>query len=56
MKIYGEPLLLEIWNFIDCIRGDSVPLVSIDDGINALRLVEAARKSIRLGDVVSLNL
>ena len=56
MKVYGEPLLLEMWNLIDCIRGDSIPLVSIDDGINALRLVEAARKSIKKGSIVKLKI
>lgn len=55
-KVYGEPLLLEMWNLIDCIRGDSTPLVSIDDGINALKIVEAARKSIEKGDVVLLEI
>jgi len=56
MKIYGEPLLLEMWNLIDCIRGNATPLVSINDGINALRLVEAARESIKKGDIVRLKI
>ena len=47
VKVYGEPLLQESWNFIDCIRGEDNPVVSMDDGIKALKLVEAARKSIR---------
>ena len=56
VKVYGEPLLLEMWNLIDCIRGDSNPQVTLDDGINALRLVEAARESINKGEVVRLKL
>ncbi|MFW9777487.1 MAG: Gfo/Idh/MocA family oxidoreductase [Candidatus Heimdallarchaeota archaeon] len=56
VKVYGEPLLLEIWNLIDCIRGISVPLVSLDDGINALKLVEAARQSTRTGQSVQLEI
>ena len=55
IKVYGEPLLHEIWNFVDCIRGKANPLVSIDDGINVLNLVEAARKSIEKGSVVHLQ-
>jgi predicted dehydrogenase len=56
IKVYGEPLLHELWNLSDCIKGRSTPLVTMDDGINALTLVEAARNSIQSGDIVSLNL
>jgi predicted dehydrogenase len=55
IKVYGEPLLSEMWNLVDCIRGDGEPLVAIDDGINALKLVEAARKGIRTGKVIELE-
>jgi UDP-N-acetylglucosamine 3-dehydrogenase len=55
-KVYGEPLLLEMWNLIDCIQGKTQPLVSVDDGINALKFVEAARMSIKLGKVITLQL
>lgn len=55
IKVYGEPLLHEIWNFVDCIRGKANPLVSIEDGINVLRIVEAARKSIEKGSVIHLQ-
>lgn len=56
VKVYGEPLLSEIWNLVDCIRGVAEPLVTIRDGINALKLVEAARKSINTGEVVELKI
>lgn len=56
IKVYGEPLLHELWNFVECIKGESVPLVSVDDGINALKLVEAARESIQTRMSVSLKL
>ncbi len=55
IKVYGEPLLAEIWNLVDCIRGVTEPLVTVEDGINALKLVEAARKSIKTGKVVNLD-
>jgi UDP-N-acetylglucosamine 3-dehydrogenase len=55
VKVYGEPLLSEIWNFIDCIKGVAEPLVTIDDGINALKIVEAARESIKTGKVVEMQ-
>ncbi|PWI46978.1 hypothetical protein CEE45_14145 [Candidatus Heimdallarchaeota archaeon B3_Heim] len=55
IKVYGEPLLSELWNLVDCIRGDGEPLVTIDDGINALKLVEATRKSIETGKVIELD-
>ncbi len=56
IKVYGEPLLHEIWNFVDCIRGKANPLVSIEDGINVLRIVEAARKSIEKESVIHLQI
>ena len=55
VKVYGEPLLSEMWNLVDCIRGVAEPLVTINDGINALKLVEAARKSIETGETVQLQ-
>ncbi len=55
IKVYGEPLLSEMWNLVDCIRSDGKPLVTINDGINALKLVEAARKGIKTGEVVELE-
>ena len=56
IKVYGEPLLLEMWNLIDCIQGKTNPLVSIYDGIKTLKLVEVARKSIRTGKVISFKI
>lgn len=56
VKVYGEPLLSELWNLVDCIRGVAEPLVTINDGINALKLVEAARKSIETGKVVEFKI
>jgi UDP-N-acetylglucosamine 3-dehydrogenase len=56
IKVYGEPLLQEIWNFVDCIRGRAKPLVSLEDGINVLKIVEAARKSIEKENVIHLQI
>jgi predicted dehydrogenase len=54
--VYGEPLLAEMWNLVDCIRRVAEPLVTVEDGIKALKLVEAARKSIEIGKVIDLNI
>ncbi|MFX1285978.1 MAG: Gfo/Idh/MocA family protein [Promethearchaeota archaeon] len=56
IKVYGEPLLHEMWNFVDCIREKADPIVSIDDGINVLKIVEAARKSIEKDSVLHLQI
>lgn len=56
IKIYGEPLLHEIWNLVDCIKGEAIPQVTIDDGIGALKIVEAARKSVNTGESFYINL
>lgn len=44
IKVYGEPLLEEIWNFIDTIEGKP-PLVDIQSGIKAISFVEVVRKA-----------
>ncbi|MHA2224890.1 MAG: Gfo/Idh/MocA family oxidoreductase [Candidatus Hodarchaeales archaeon] len=56
IKVYGEPLLHEMWNLIDCIHTHTSPLVSLDDGINALKIVEAARKSIETKEVIQMKI
>ena len=56
IKVYGEPLLHEIWNFVDCIRGRANPTVSIEDGINVLKIVEAARNSIEKKNIIHLQI
>lgn len=56
IKVYGEPLLSEMWNLVDCIRGVAEPLVTVNDGINALKIVEAARESIETGKVIDLEI
>ncbi|MFW9905944.1 MAG: Gfo/Idh/MocA family protein [Candidatus Thorarchaeota archaeon] len=56
IKVYGEPLLHEIWNFVDCIRGKAEPLVSMEDGINVLKIVEAARNSIEKKNIIHLQI
>jgi UDP-N-acetylglucosamine 3-dehydrogenase len=56
IKVYGEPLLHEIWNLIDCIQNKASPTVSITDGINALKLVEAVRESIKSNKVTHFHI
>jgi predicted dehydrogenase len=56
IKVYGEPLLQEIWNLIDCIKGEGTPLVSLDDAIKAMKIVEAARRSVITGESVTFTL
>lgn len=55
IKVYGEPLLEEIWQFLDTMSGAS-PLVSIQDGIRGLKMVEAAREAAKTGCEVELVL
>jgi predicted dehydrogenase len=44
-----EPLIAEIEHFIDCIRQDRQPLISGDDGLEALRLAQALVESANTG-------
>jgi predicted dehydrogenase len=50
----GEPLLLEIQDFINSIENRGRPMVSVMDGILALRVAQAAQESLSTGEVVSI--
>ncbi|MFX0054489.1 MAG: Gfo/Idh/MocA family protein [Promethearchaeota archaeon] len=56
IKVYGEPILQVITDFLHCIETGSSPKVNLDDGILALEVVEAARKSAVSGKVVDINI
>ncbi len=56
IKVYGEPVQEVINDFLRCIETGSRPLVGLDDGIAALRIVEAARKSASSGEAVGINI
>lgn len=46
VKVYGEPILEEIWQFIDTMDNEkTLPLVSINEGLRGLQMIEFARKS-----------
>lgn len=42
-------------HFIDCLRGDAKPQVTLFDGLQSLRLALAARESLRTGALVELQ-
>jgi len=56
IKVYGEPLGEVINDFLTCIETGAMPKVGLDDGLAALEIVEAARKSAKTGLVVDLNI
>ncbi|MBI1845486.1 MAG: Gfo/Idh/MocA family oxidoreductase [Candidatus Rokubacteria bacterium] len=51
----GEPLRRELEEFLDAVAGRRRPSVDVEDGLRALRVVEAAQLSSRLGRRVSLD-
>ena len=55
IKVYGEPVREVLMDFIKVMEHGSEPLVSLDDGIIALRIIEAARESSRTGKVVDIK-
>ena len=55
IKVYGEPIGQVVTDFLNVIEFDHEPIVGLDDGISALRIVEAARKSARSGKVVDIE-
>ena len=56
IKVYGEPVRDVINDFLKCIETNAEPLVGVDDGVLALKLVEAARKSANSGKVVDIKI
>lgn len=52
---FKEPLELELRHFLKCVQDRSQPLTSITEGINTIRLVEAAYESARLDKTITLN-
>lgn len=44
----AEPLMLELAHFVDCVRTGQAPLVSVQDGLLALRLAEEIAESVAL--------
>ena len=44
-----EPLKRECMNFLDCIRSNRKPLTDVDNGIEVLKILEAAQRSLDKG-------
>jgi predicted dehydrogenase len=49
----GEPLLLELGHFVDCVLKGTDPLVSGEDGIRAVELVDAVQTAAHRSDEVT---
>lgn len=56
IKVYGEPVREVLMDFIKVMECGSEPHVSLNDGIIALRIIEATRESARTGKVVDINI
>jgi myo-inositol 2-dehydrogenase/D-chiro-inositol 1-dehydrogenase len=56
IKVYGEPVLQVITDFLHCIETGSSPKVGLEDGILALEVVEAARRSAVSGKIVDIDI
>ncbi len=56
IKVYGEPVREVLNEFIQVIENGKKPTVGLDDGIAALRIVEAARVSAATGKVIDITI
>jgi predicted dehydrogenase len=45
----------EISQFLDCVRSGAAPMTRFADGVEALRIVDAAQQSLRSGMPVRLD-
>jgi predicted dehydrogenase len=55
IKVYGEPVQEVIYDFLKCMETKAAPKVGLEDGVAALRIVEAARASAKSGKVVDVS-
>ena len=51
---WQEPLKRELEDFLDAVRSGREPLVTGADGLEAIRVIEAAQQADRSGNVVKL--
>ncbi len=56
IKVYGEPLLELHMNLLNSIRGKEKPKVTIDDGVRAIKIVEATRASLKSKKPVEISI
>ena len=57
VKVYGEPILEEIWAFIDTMsEKDSKPLVSVLEGYKGLEMIELSRESSKTGNSYKIEM
>jgi myo-inositol 2-dehydrogenase/D-chiro-inositol 1-dehydrogenase len=52
---YAEAYAAEVDHFVECLHGSTTPLTNFADGIEALRVAEAALESLRTGRSVHLD-
>ena len=52
---FQEPLDLEIRHFLKCIQDRSEPTTGLADGLETLKIIEAAYESSRTGKTISLS-
>lgn len=52
---YAQAYAAEIEHFLDCVTGTDVPLANFSDGVEALRLADAAQESLESRQVVRLE-
>jgi myo-inositol 2-dehydrogenase/D-chiro-inositol 1-dehydrogenase len=52
---YAEAYSAEIGHFLDCVSSGATPLTSFADGVEALRIADAAQESLRTGMPVHLD-
>jgi len=52
---YAEAYSAEISHFLDCVTSGDTPLTSFVDGLEALRIADAAQESVRTGVPVRLD-
>jgi len=55
LERYADAYRAEMWHFADMLSGRAAPAVGYEDGVAALRLAEAALKSLETGLPVKLN-
>ena len=50
----AEALKVEAAHFVECVKGDAKPITDGESGLNVVRILEAATRSMKTGKVVQL--
>ena len=56
IKVYGEPVREVLMDFVSVLENGSEPLVGLSDGLTTMKVIEAARESVKTGKLIDIKI